>query len=95
MKISRASYHSIVKNDAYGQSVVQQNVQDQQNAELIRTVMEYKGFAKGSRQIHMMVPGLAGKHMGLKKIRRIMKAYNLSHHRFGRQHLPNAWAGPR
>ena len=35
--------------------------------------MEYKGFAKGSRQIYMMMPSLTGRHMGLKKIRRLMK----------------------
>ena len=78
MKISRASYYAILKNGTYGQSVVQRNAQDEQDAELIRTVMEYKGFAKGSRQIYMMMPALTGKRMGLKKIRRIMKTYNLT-----------------
>ena len=78
MKISRASYYAILKNGTYGQSVVQRNAQDEQDAELIRTVMEYKGFAKGSRQIYMMMPALTGKRMGLKKIRRIMKTYNLN-----------------
>ena len=77
MKISRASHYAILKNDAYGQSVVQRSAQDEQDAELIRTVIEYKGFAKGSRQIYMM-SALTGKRMGLKKIRRIMKAYNLT-----------------
>ena len=67
MKISRASYYAILKNGTYGQSVVQRNAQDEQDAELIRTVMEYKGFAKGSRQIYMMMPALTGKRMGLKK----------------------------
>ena len=78
LKISRASYYAILKNGTYGQSVVQRNAQDEQDAELIRTVMEYKGFAKGSRQIYMMMPALTGKRMGLKKIRRIMKTYNLT-----------------
>lgn len=67
MKISRASYYAILKNGTYGQSVVQRNAQDEQDAELIRTVMEYKGFAKGSRQIYMMMPALTGKRMGLKR----------------------------
>lgn len=57
MKISRASYYAILKNDAYGQSVVQRSAQDEQDAELIRTVMEYKGFAKGSRQIYTLDEG--------------------------------------
>ena len=30
--------------------------QDKQDADLIRQVMEYKGFAKWSRQIYMMLP---------------------------------------
>lgn len=44
----------------------------------VTKAMEYKGFAKGSRQIYMMMPALTGKRMGLKKIRRIMKTYNLT-----------------
>lgn len=52
--------------------------QDKRDADLIRQVMEYKGFAKGSRQIYMMLPSLTGKRLGLKKIRRIMKQFGIT-----------------
>ena len=75
--ISRASYYTALK-DGYGLGAIKRNEQDKQAAELIRQVMEYKGFAKGSRQIYMMLPSLTGKRLGLKKIRRIMKEYGLT-----------------
>ena len=50
---------------------------DKQDAELIRKVMEYKGFRKGSRQIYMLLPRLTGRIMSLKKIRRLMKRYGI------------------
>ncbi len=74
--ISRASYYSAVK-ESYGRRRMERSAQDRQDAELIRQVMEYKGFAKGSRQIYMLLPSLTGKHLGLKKIRRLMKAYGI------------------
>lgn len=76
--ISRASYYAILKNGNYGQAVIKRNEKDAQDAQLIRRVMEYKGFAKGSRQIYMMLPTLTGQHLGLKKIRRIMKEYGIT-----------------
>lgn len=76
--ISHASYYAILKNAEYGQRASERDAQDKQDADLIRQVMEYRGFAKGSRQIYMLMPALTGKRMGLKKIRRIMKAYGLT-----------------
>lgn len=76
--ISHASYYAILKNGDYGRMALERNERDRQDAELIRQVMEYRGFAKGSRQIYMLLPVLTGKHLGLKKIRRIMKEYGLT-----------------
>lgn len=78
MNLSRASYYAILKNENYGNTFTQRIIQDEEDAEKIRFVMEYKGFAKGSRQIYMMLPNLTGKSMGLKKIRRIMKSYGIT-----------------
>lgn len=76
--ISHASYYAILKNKGYGRMTLERSERDKQDADLIRQVMEYRGFAKGSRQIYMLLPVLTGKHLGLKKIRRIMKEYGLT-----------------
>lgn len=76
--ISRASYYDILKNKSYGQAVIKRSEKDKQDADLIRKVMEYKGFSKGSRQIYMLLPDLTGQKLGLKKIRRIMKEHGIT-----------------
>lgn len=75
--VPRASYYAALK-DGYGKATMERNEQDKQDANLIRQVMEYKGFGKGSRQIYTMLPYLTGKRLGLKKIRRIMKQYGIA-----------------
>lgn len=75
--LPRASYYAALKNE-YCQAAAEKIAQDKQDADLIRQVMEYKGFAKGARQIYMLLPSLTGKHLGLKKIRRIMKRYGIT-----------------
>ena len=71
--ISRSAYYAILKDEQYGVAAAEKRKEDALDAVLVRKVMEYKGFAKGSRQIYMMMPSLTGRHMGLKKIRRLMK----------------------
>lgn len=77
LKLSKASYYAILRNDDYGQTFENKLIQDEKDAEKIRFVMEYKGFKKGSRQIYMLLPKLTGKKIGLKKIRRLMKEYKI------------------
>lgn len=78
--ISRASYYAILNDEGYGEAAKEKAARDAEDAALIRQVMEYKGFAKGSRQIYMMMPGLTGRHLGLKKIRRLMKEHGIESH---------------
>ena len=75
--IPRASYYAALKVE-YCKAAMERISQDKQDVALIRQVMDYKGFAKGSRQIYMMLPSLTGKHLGLKKIRRIMKQFGIT-----------------
>ena len=48
---------------------------DEIDFQYIKTVMDYKGFKKGSRTIYMMLPGMCGVHFGRAKILRLMKKY--------------------
>ena len=69
--LSRSSYYSILSNDNYGMK----DKQDEIDFQHIKTVMDYKGFKKGSRTIYMMLPGMCGVHFGRAKILRLMKKY--------------------
>ena len=69
--LSRSSYYSILSNDNYGMK----DKQDEIDFQCIKTVMDYKGFKKGSRTIYMMLPGMCGVHFGRAKILRLMKKY--------------------
>lgn len=70
--LSRSSYYSILSNDNYGMK----DKQDEIDFQCIKTVMDYKGFKKGSRTIYMMLPGMCGVHFGRAKILRLMKKYD-------------------
>ena len=52
--LSRSSYYSILSNDNYGMK----DKQDEIDFQHIKTVIDYKGFKKGSRTIYMMLPGM-------------------------------------
>ena len=69
--LSRSSYYSILSNDNYGMK----DKQDEIDFKLIKKVIDYKGFKKGSRIIYMMLPGMCGVHFGRAKILRLMKKY--------------------
>jgi len=75
--ISRSSYYSILRNDEYGTSLQQRSEQDDKDIEVIRQVMEYRGYRKGIRQIYMMMDTVASKQFSIKKIRRLMKKYDV------------------
>ena len=76
--ISRSSYYSILRNDKYGTALLRQEKQDEEDAELVRQVMEYRGYRKGIRQICMMMPDVTARKFSLKKIRRLMKKYGIT-----------------
>lgn len=71
--IPRSSYYSILLNDDYGTYARKKEEQDQKDIEVIRQVIDYKGFKKGSRQIYMDMKDITGEQFGIKKIRRLMK----------------------
>ena len=75
--ISRSSYYSILRNDKYGMRQTMKEKQDEKEAEVIRSVMKYRGYRKGSRQIYMDMFDITGYQFSLKKIRRLMKKYDL------------------
>lgn len=76
--ISRGLFYRALKDEDYGTKSVRKEVQDEADFALIKTVADYKGFAKGTRQIYMLLPKLTGQVFSLKKIRRLKKKYRLN-----------------
>ena len=57
--------------------ITERDIKDEKDFELIKKAYEYKGWKKGARQIKMRIENDDKKVMNLKKIRRLMKKYNL------------------
>ena len=75
--ISRSSYYAILKDEDYGKYEERKEEQDREDAEVIRRTMEYRGYAKGQRQIYMMMKDVTGKQFGRNKIRKLMNRYGI------------------
>lgn len=71
--IPRSVYYKYVKDPDSGTWEIRKKERDAADARIVREAFEYKGFRKGSRQVYMLLPRLAGRSVSLKKIRRIMK----------------------
>lgn len=71
--IPHSTCYSILRNDDYGMYARKKEEQDQKDIKVIRYVIDYKGFKKGSRQIYMDMKDITGEQFGIKKIRRLMK----------------------
>lgn len=76
--ISKTSYYAILQNEAYGAKEQRQDEQDAEDIEIIRQVMDYKGYPKGSRQITMMMARLSGKVFSRGKVIRLMRKGGLT-----------------
>ena len=75
--ISRSSYYSILRNNSYGISQKMRDEQDDKDIEIIKRVMDYRGFRKGIRQIYVMMDDVTGYHFSMNKIKRLMKKYGI------------------
>ena len=75
--ISRSSYYAILRNDRYGVREFDRQLKDNRDIEIIRQVMDYRGYRKGIRQIYMMMEDITGYHFSMKKIKRLMKKFGL------------------
>ena len=72
--VSRSGYYAYVKRLKYPSS---KELQDHFDFQMIKAAYEYKSWKKGAKQIRMRIERDYGIIMNLKKIRRLMKKYNL------------------
>lgn len=72
--VSRSGYYAWVNAEP---KRIQRDLQDQKDFELILKAFQYRGYDKGVRGIHMRLLH-TGIRMNQRKIRRLMRKYNLS-----------------
>lgn len=75
--ISKSTYYALLNNEDYGSSIVKKANQDEQDIEIIRQILVYKGFEKGIRQVHMLMPKVTGEQFSIYRIRRLMNKYGI------------------
>ena len=75
--ISKSQYYALLNDDNYGISETRKKHQDEEDIEVIRHVLAYKGFEKGIRQIYMLMPKITGQQFSIYRIRRLMNKYGI------------------
>ena len=71
--ISKTVYYKAMNGKSYGLAQKRREERDRQDLEKLLTVVEYKGFEKGIRQIYMMMPDITGERFAISKIRRLLR----------------------
>ena len=72
--IAHSSYYSYVCNARYGLGVDAKDALDEKD---VRMAFEYKGYPKGVRMVYMLIPRLTGRKIGIDRVRRIMRKYDM------------------
>ena len=62
-----------MNDKSYGLAWERREERDRQDLEKLLTVVKYKGFEKGVRQIYMMMPDITGERFAISKIRRLLR----------------------
>ena len=75
--ISKSQYYALLNDENYGSSVIKKAGQDEKDIEVIRQVLDYKGFEKGIRQVYMLMPKVTGERFSIYRIRRLMNKYGI------------------
>ena len=77
LDISRSTFYNVLRDPHYGKYEAVREEREKKDCELVRKVMDYKGYPKGVRMVYMQMERLTGHKMALNKIRRLMRKYNM------------------
>ena len=72
--VSRSGYYAYIKRL---NRISEKDIQDEYDFKMIKAAYDYKNWRKGAKQIKMRIERDFGVVMNLKKIRRLMKKYDL------------------
>ena len=75
--IPKSTYYELLNNEAYGMSGQRRAAREDEDILLVRKVADYKGYAKGYRQISMMMEDITGKTMGENRVLYLMRKYGM------------------
>lgn len=71
--ISKSRYYALLNDETYGNGKIRRQADEERDLEMIRQVLDYKGFAKGIRQVYMLMPQLTGCQLSIHRIRKLMQ----------------------
>ena len=76
--ISKTAFYSCLSDSSYGTRGDIKNLQDEEDIKVIQTVIDYKGYPKGTRMIYMMMKKITGRQFSIKKIRRLKRKFGIT-----------------
>ena len=75
--LAKSTYYELLTNEDYGMSAYRRLARDDEDILLVKEVAEYKGYAKGYRQISMMMETVTGKVMSEHRVLYLMRKYGM------------------
>jgi transposase InsO family protein len=78
ISISRTSFYNCLKRSDYGLARERKEKQDEEDVAVIRQVIDFEGYPKGTRMIYMMMKKITGKQFGINKIRRLKRKFGIT-----------------
>ena len=75
--LAKSTYYELLNNEDYGMSAYRRLARDDEDILLVKQVAEYKGYAKGYRQISMMMETVTGKVMSEHRVLYLMRKYGM------------------
>ena len=75
--IAKSTYYALLNNEHYGTGARRRKARDEEDILLVRKVSDYKGYAKGYRQISMMMESVTGSTMSEHRVLYLMRKYGM------------------
>lgn len=75
--LARSTYYELLNNEDYGKAGERRLARDEEDILLVRKVADYKGYAKGYRQISMMMESVTGRTMSEHRVLCLMRKYGM------------------
>lgn len=75
--MAKSTYYELLTNEDYGMSAYRRLARDDEDILLVKQVAEYKGYAKGYRQISMMMETVTGREMSEHRVLYLMRKYGM------------------
>ena len=76
--IAKSTYYALLGDEEYGRGKQRREEREQEDLRSIRLTVEYKGYAKGYRQVYMMLKQVTGVSLSLNRVRTLMRRHGLN-----------------